>query len=58
MILLDTDIRALELCSLKIGDIDQKTGRVEVKHGVGGGAKFKKGGDCELDIVPPPTLPG
>jgi integrase/recombinase XerD len=43
MILLDTGLRASELCSLKIGDIDQKTGRVQVRHGVGGGAKFKKG---------------
>jgi integrase/recombinase XerD len=43
MTLLDTGLRASELCSLKVGDIDQKTGRVEVRHGVGGGAKFKKG---------------
>ena len=43
MILLDTGLRASELCSLRVGDIDQKTGKVEVRHGVGGGAKFKKG---------------
>jgi integrase/recombinase XerD len=41
--LLDTGLRASELCSLTVGDVDLKTGRVEVKHGVGGGAKFKKG---------------
>jgi integrase/recombinase XerD len=43
LMLLDTGLRASELCALKIGDVDLKTGRVQVKHGVGGGAKFKKG---------------
>jgi integrase/recombinase XerD len=33
----------MELCKLQIGDIDLKTGRVEVKHGVIGGAKGGKG---------------
>ena len=33
LILLDTGLRAMELCKLQIGDIDLKTGRVEVKHG-------------------------
>jgi integrase/recombinase XerD len=33
LFLLDTGLRASELCSLTIGDVDQKTGRVEVKHG-------------------------
>ena len=41
--LLDTGLRASELCSLKVGDVEPKTGRVYVKHGLGGGAKFKKG---------------
>jgi integrase/recombinase XerD len=41
--LLDTGLRATELCSLKIEDIDPKTGRVQVKHGLAGGAKGKKG---------------
>jgi integrase/recombinase XerD len=41
--LLDTGLRATELCSLKIEDIDLKTGRVQVKHGLAGGAKGKKG---------------
>ncbi|MCJ7739502.1 MAG: tyrosine-type recombinase/integrase [Anaerolineae bacterium] len=41
--LLDTGLRASELCSLRIGDVDQKSGRVHIRHGVGGGAKFKKG---------------
>ncbi len=41
--LVDTGLRAMELCKLQIGDIDLKTGRVEVKHGVIGGAKGGKG---------------
>lgn len=41
--LLDTGLRASELCSLRIENIDLKTGRVEVVHGVQGGAKGGKG---------------
>jgi integrase/recombinase XerD len=41
--LLDTGLRASELCSLKVGDVDIKTGRVEVRHGRAGGAKGGKG---------------
>ena len=41
--LLDTGLRASELCALKIGDVDQKTGKVDVKHGASGGAKGGKG---------------
>jgi len=41
--LLDTGLRATELCSLTIGDVDQKMGRIEVKHGPRGGAKGNKG---------------
>ena len=43
MTLLDTGLRAMEICSLRIGDVNLKTGRVEVKHGVIGGAKGGKG---------------
>lgn len=43
LMLLDTGLRANELCSLKIGDIDIKTGKVDIKHGVIGGAKGGKG---------------
>jgi len=43
LVLLDTGLRATELCSLSIGDVDLKTGRVDVKHGAGGGAKGGKG---------------
>ena len=41
--LLDTGLRATELCSLTIEDVDLKTGKVNVRHGVGGGAKGGKG---------------
>ena len=41
--LLDTGLRATELCSLTVGDVDLKTGKVNVRHGVGGGAKGGKG---------------
>lgn len=41
--LLDTGLRASEFCALTIGDVDQKTGRVQVKHGALGGAKGGKG---------------
>ena len=41
--LLDTGLRASEICALNIGDLDQKTGRVNVKHGIAGAAKGGKG---------------
>lgn len=41
--LLDTGLRASELSALKIGDIDLKSGKVNVKHGRLGGAKGGKG---------------
>lgn len=43
LFLLDTGLRASEFCSLTVGDVDQKTGRVQVKHGALGGAKGGKG---------------
>lgn len=43
MMLMDTGLRALELCSLKVSDLDAKTGRVDVQHGFEGGAKGGKG---------------
>jgi len=43
LVLLDTGIRASELCALRVQDLDLKTGRVEIKHGAEGGAKGGKG---------------
>jgi integrase/recombinase XerD len=43
LVLVDTGLRALELCRLKVGDVDTRTGRIEVKHGREGGAKGGKG---------------
>ncbi len=43
LFLLDTGLRASELCHLKIGEVDMKTGKVIVKHGDEGGAKGGKG---------------
>ena len=40
--LLDTGLRASELCSLKVGDVDLKTGKVMVRSGISGGAKGGK----------------
>jgi integrase/recombinase XerD len=41
--LLDTGLRATELCSLLIGNVDLNIGKVSVMHGVRGGAKGGKG---------------
>ena len=43
MFLLDTGLRASELCALRVGDVDMKTGEVTVRHGKEGGAKGDKG---------------
>jgi integrase/recombinase XerD len=40
--LLDTGLRPTELCSLTINDVDLKTGKVTIRHGVAGGAKGGK----------------
>jgi integrase/recombinase XerD len=42
-VLLDTGLRASELCALNVGDVDLKSGQVRVKHGDPGGAKGGKG---------------
>ncbi len=41
--LLDTGLRASELCALRIADVDLKSGRVEVRPGQAGKAKGGKG---------------
>ncbi len=43
MFLLDTGLRASEICALRLSDIDMKTGEVTVRHGKEGGAKGNKG---------------
>lgn len=43
LVLLDCGLRASELCSLRVGDVELKTGKIMVRHGVGGGAKGGKG---------------
>jgi integrase len=43
LILVDTGLRAPELCSLKISDFDPKRGKLEVRYGVPGGAGGGKG---------------
>jgi integrase/recombinase XerD len=40
--LIDSGLRASELCSLRIADLDQKTGKITIRHGVNGGAKGGK----------------
>ncbi|GIV65508.1 MAG: hypothetical protein KatS3mg046_768 [Bellilinea sp.] len=46
LMLLDTGLRATELCSLIINDVDLKTGKVTIRHGVAGGAKGVKDARC------------
>jgi ATP/maltotriose-dependent transcriptional regulator MalT len=41
--LLDSGLRASEFSSLRIGDFDAKRGKLEIRHGVEGGAKGGKG---------------
>lgn len=43
LVLLDTGLRASELCALNVRDVDLKSGQVQVKHGQAGGAKGGKG---------------
>ena len=43
LFLLDTGLRASELCALRIADVNMKTGEVTVRHGRAGGAKGGKG---------------
>lgn len=43
MVLLDTGLRASELCGLHIGDVDQASGKITIQHGIAGHAKGGKG---------------
>ena len=49
--LLDSGLRATELCSLTVNDVDLKTGKVSIRHGVIGGAKGGKGRTVYLGKV-------
>lgn len=51
LMLLDTGLRATELCSLTINDVDLKSGKVIIRHGIGGGAKGGKGRTVYLGKV-------
>ena len=39
---IDSGLRASELCSLHVADLDQKTGKITIRYGVNGGAKGGK----------------
>jgi len=41
--LLDSGVRASEFCALEINDFEAKRGKLEIRHGVSGGAKGGKG---------------
>lgn len=43
LLLLDTGLRASEVCALRVADVDQNSGKVTVRHGQPGGAKGGKG---------------
>jgi len=51
LMLLDTGLRASEICSLTIGDVDFKSGKIQVRHGIQGGAKGGKGRTVYLGKV-------
>lgn len=51
LVLLDTGVRASELCAMTIGDLDIKLGKLEIKHGISGGAKGGKGRTVYLGKV-------
>jgi len=41
--LLDSGVRASEFCAFRVSDFDPKRGKLEIRHGTGGGAKGGKG---------------
>jgi integrase/recombinase XerD len=42
LVLVDSGMRASELCSLRIGDYDAQTGKVQIRHGLGVERKARK----------------
>ena len=64
--LLDTGVRASELCALRVGDYDQKQGRLHIRHGKGDKGRFVYAGDAARKALwryladrrsPPPDAP-
>lgn len=51
LVLLDTGMRASELCSMLVKDFDPKRGKLDIKHGAAGGAKGGKGRTVYLGKV-------
>jgi integrase/recombinase XerD len=56
LVLLDTGLRAGELCALNIGDYVEQTGKLEVKHGRSGRSKDRKGRLVYLGKAPRRTV--
>jgi integrase/recombinase XerD len=54
--LLDTGLRASEMCALEVRDVDFKSGKVTVKHGLAGGAKGRKGREVFMGKTTRKTL--
>ena len=46
LMLLDTGLRASELCRLRVWDVDLKTGRVEILHGPMGAGERRQRANC------------
>ncbi len=51
LVLLDTGIRASELCSLKVGDYDQGRGRLHIRHGKGDKKRFVPAGQRTQKVI-------
>ena len=49
--LLDTGLRATELCSLTVNDVDLKTGKITVRHSLARGAQAGKGHTVSMEKV-------
>ena len=43
LVLVDSGLRAFEWCALRIGDYESQTGKIQIRHGIGGGAKGGNG---------------
>ncbi len=52
LVLLDTGLRALELCALKVGDVDLKNEQVRVKHVIQGEPREARVSPCTAASLP------